>query len=200
MQIIKYILLILLAYLLGSIPWGLVIGKAFFNTDIREYGSHNLGGTNAARTLGLPIGILVILLDSLKALIMMYIVNILNIHIEEYVGLAVCIGHCFPIFASFKGGKAVASSFGYLLGLALFVTNEHMFTFIFPIMIFFIILFMFRMVSLASMTAILSASFLIFFNVNKKIGILVFLLALFVIYRHKQNIIRIINKEESKII
>jgi len=193
------ILLIILAYLIGSISWGLVIGKLFFNKDIREYGSHNAGGTNAARVLGLPIGILVIVLDSLKAFIMMSIVNRLNIHIEPYVGLAVCIGHCFPIFAGFKGGKAVSSSYGYLLGLALYVTKEYMYTFLIPLLIFFISLFLFRMVSLASMIGVSSAAILILLLVDKKMGLLVFLLAIFVIYRHSANIQRIINKEEPKI-
>ena len=190
---------IIIGYLFGSIPWGLLIGKVFFNIDIRQHGSGNIGGTNAARVLGLPIGIIVILLDALKAFLAMSLVHKFNPGIEQYVGLAVCVGHCFSIFLKFKGGKAVSSAFGYLFGLANYVTNEYLYTFIMPIIIFFIILILFRMVSLASMISILSASLLIFIFVNKKIGLLVLLLSLLIIYRHIPNIQRIINKSEPKV-
>ena len=190
---------IIIGYLFGSIPWGLLIGKVFFNIDIRQHGSGNIGGTNAARVLGLPIGIIVILLDALKAFLAMSLVHKFNPGIEQYVGLAVCVGHCFSIFLKFKGGKAVSSAFGYLFGLANYVTNEYLYTFIMPVIIFFIILILFRMVSLASMISILSASLLIFIFVDKKIGLLVLLLSLLIIYRHIPNIQRIINKSEPKV-
>lgn len=196
---LKIVLSVILAYLLGSIPWGLVIGKVFFHKDIRNYGSGNLGGTNAARVLGTPIGILVILLDATKAFIAMYLSHLIYPGIEEYVGLAVCIGHCFPIFAGFKGGKAVASSYGYLFGLALFVTHEFVYTFLTPLVVFFVVLLISKMVSLSSMTALISASISIFFFVDKRLGIMVLLLALFVIYRHSENIKRIMNGTENRI-
>ena len=98
-SIVLTILCILIGYLFGSVPWGLVIGKVFYHKDIREYGSGNPGGTNAARVLGLPAGIAVIALDALKALIAMAITHLFHPGIEQYVGLAVCIGHCFPVFA-----------------------------------------------------------------------------------------------------
>ena len=103
----QIILWCIIGYLIGSVPWGLVIGKVFYHKDIREYGSGNLGGTNAARVLGTPVGILVILLDALKAFLVMSLNHYIAPGIEQYCGLAVCIGHCFPIFANFKGGKAV---------------------------------------------------------------------------------------------
>lgn len=196
---IKVIVYALVAYLIGSIPWGLVIGKVFFNKDIRQYGSGNLGGTNAARVLGLPVGITVIVLDASKALLMMFIVNRINPGIEQYVGLAVCIGHCFPIFAGFKGGKAVACAYGYLLGLALFVNHEYLYTFLYPVISFFVILLVSRMVSLSSMISVTIAALLITIFVDRNVGILVGLLAIFIIYRHSANIKRIINGEESKI-
>ena len=196
----KTIILIIIGYLFGSIPWGLIIGKTFYKTDIREYGSGNLGGTNAARVLGLHVGIIVIFLDSLKALIAMYICNIINPGFEQYIGLAVCIGHCFPIFANFKGGKAVSSAFGYLLGLAIFVTKEYLYTFLIPAISFFVILLLFKMVSLASMCSLLIASILITIKIDYKLGLLVFLITLFIIYRHRANINRIINNTEPKIL
>lgn len=195
---LKTIFWLLLAYVIGSIPWGLIIGKVFFHKDIRQYGSGNLGGTNAGRVLGTPIGILVILLDSMKAFLMMLLCNKLNPGIEQYIGLMVCVGHCFPIFANFKGGKAVACSYGYLLGLALFVTNEFVFTFLIPLIVFLITLVISKMVSLSSMVGLSSAVFTLL-KVSYKLSILQLILALFVIYRHSANIKRIINKTESKI-
>ena len=189
----------IIGYLIGSIPWGLVIGKVFFHKDIREYGSGNLGGTNAGRVLGTPIGILVILLDALKAFIVMSLSHFIYPGVEQYCGLAVCIGHCFPIFAGFKGGKAVACSYGYLFGLSMYVTHEWIFTFIAPVAVFFLILIISKMVSLSSMCGVTSAAILIFFFVDKTIGLMVFALALFVIYRHRANIERIKNGTESKI-
>ena len=193
----KLILWIVIGYIIGSIPWGLIIGKVFFHKDIRNYGSGNLGGTNAGRVLGKSIGIIVIVLDALKAFIVMCFANIYAKETLSYVGLAVCIGHCFPIFAGFRGGKAVASSYGYLLGLYLFVTKDP-FTFIIPVAIFFIVLSISKMVSLSSMIG-LSFATLYLFTKDIKFGILMLLLTLFVIYRHKANIQRIIQGTESKI-
>ena len=132
---LKVIIIMLISYLFGSISWALVIGKVFYHKDIRHYGSGNLGGTNAGRVLGTPVGILVILLDALKAFLIMIAVHRLDPGLEQYAGLAVCLGHCFPVFAGFKGGKAVACSYGYLLGLAMFVTNEYLFTFVLPVLV-----------------------------------------------------------------
>lgn len=195
----KIVLWLLIGYVIGSIPWGLVIGKVFFHKDIRNYGSGNLGGTNAARVLGTPVGILVILLDALKAFIVMILCHTLNPGFELYAGLAVCIGHCFPLFAGFKGGKAVACSYGYLLGLAIYVTHEYLFTFILPVAIFFAVLAASRMVSLSSMIGVSCAAILIFIFCDHTAGLLTGCLALFVIYRHKANIQRIKNGTESKI-
>ena len=192
----KILICFILAYLIGSLPWGLIIGKLFFNTDIREFGSGNLGGTNAGRVLGLRYGILVILLDGLKAFIMMFICNKLAPGYEPYVGLMVCMGHCYPVFANFKGGKAVATSYGYLLGLAVFVMHDYM-LFIIPLVVFFTLLFISKMVSLSSMCSLIAVTIYTFF-IDRKIAVLILLLALFVIYRHRSNVKRIINGTESK--
>lgn len=193
----KTVISIIIGYLIGSIPWGLIIGKVFFHKDIREYGSGNLGGTNAGRVLGAPIGILVIVLDAMKAFIVMCIISRISPESLAYAGLAVCIGHCFPIFAGFKGGKAVACSYGYLLGLAVFVTKDYL-TLVLPLAVFLVCLAICRMVSLSSMIGVSSAAMYLL-NVDLKISFLVFLLSLFVIYRHKANIERIMNGTESKI-
>ncbi|MBQ3296015.1 MAG: glycerol-3-phosphate 1-O-acyltransferase PlsY [Erysipelotrichaceae bacterium] len=195
----KILISLIIGYLIGSIPWGVVIGKIFYHKDIREYGSGNSGGTNAGRVLGRPIGIIVILLDALKALIVMIIVNKISPGYEQYAGLAVCIGHCFPIFAGFKGGKAVASSYGYFLGLAIYVTLEYIWTFLVPVVAFFATLLLSKMVSLSSMVGVSSAAIGVSLFVDLKVGILLVCLACFVIYRHSANIERIRNGTESKI-
>lgn len=121
------ILLILLGYLYGSIPFALVIGKVFYNTDVRESGSGNLGGTNAGRVLGKKAGISVIVLDALKAVIIFYLSSYLSLKfnlnpdIKYIAGLACIFGHCYPIFAEFRGGKAVSTSLGYF-----YVLNHYM--------------------------------------------------------------------------
>ena len=195
----KILICLIIGYVIGSIPWGLVIGKQFYHTDIRDYGSGNLGGTNAGRVLGTPVGITVILLDGLKAFIVMAIINRIYPGYEQYAGLAVCIGHCFPIFAGFKGGKAVASSYGYLLGLSVYVTHEYVFTLLIPMSVFFIVLAISRMVSLSSMVGVSSSAVSVFFFVDKELGLMLAALACFVIYRHSANIERIKNGTESKI-
>ena len=193
------ILYIFMAYLIGSVPWGLIIGKVFFDTDIRDYGSGNLGGTNAGRVLGFPIGLAVIFLDGSKALLAMYIVNKIMPGIEQYAGLAACLGHCFPVFAGFRGGKAVSCTYGYLLGLGLFVTHNIVLTFLVPVLSFFMILYLSRMVSLSSMLSVLIGALVITFFVDRNIGLLVLFLAMFIIYRHRANIKRIIEGKESKV-
>lgn len=199
------ILVCLIAYLFGSIPWGVVIGKVFFHKDIRKEGSGNSGGTNAGRVLGKPVGVLVIALDALKGFFSMCVAHLIAPGTEIYAGLACCIGHCFPIFAGFKGGKAVATSYGFFLGITLFVTHEWFWTFFWPIILFFVILFFSRMVSFSSMSALwitaLTTVIMYYRGSLARVSVPLSLLILsaFVTYRHKQNIIRIMHGEESHI-
>lgn len=200
MSIILTIVWVLIGYFFGSIPWGLIIGKVFYKTDIREYGSGNLGGTNAGRVLGKKAGIAVTVLDALKAFVLMTICYQIMPSATPYCGMAVCIGHCFPYFAQFKGGKAVACSFGYLLALGLFITKDVIFTFVFPLLFFLMMLGLFKMVSLASMTSLIFATVIGFFTYGDiKYAIMTLLITLFVIYRHLANIKRIIRGKESKV-
>lgn len=137
MQFLYIVLLIIFSYLLGSVPNGLVIGKLFKQVDIREHGSKNTGATNSVRVLGLKLGALVFLLDALKGAIVIAIVRILmhygvtagnmlgyitvnghNVQIYAVYGLFAVLGHVFPIFLKFKGGKAVATSVGALAAVA----------------------------------------------------------------------------------
>ena len=196
----KTILVIILSYLFGSIPWGLVIGKVFFHKDIRKEGSGNIGGTNAGRILGKPAGIAVILLDALKGYFAMVLAYYLAKDAIVFAGLASVIGHCFPVFVHFHGGKAVATTFGFFLGIATLVNGHIFWQFIFPVLCFLVILYLTKMVSLSSITAVfIEVVVSIFINTNKLVPVAVFILWILLTYRHKSNIERIKNGTESKI-
>ena len=169
----KLVLVILISYLFGSVPWALVIGKVFYHKDIRKEGSGNPGATNAPGT-------------------------------EIYAGLACCIGHCFPLFAGFKGGKAVATSYGFLLGIAVLITHEYIWNFFLPVFCFFCFLFSTKMVSVSSMCSLLietATSFILasMGRIEWNIPIALLILWVFVTYRHRENIVRIKNGTENKI-
>lgn len=195
------IILLLLAYIIGSIPSGLWIGKIFYNTDIREHGSGNLGGTNTFRTLGKKAGLVVTIMDILKgtaATLLGYLAVFETANVHPLVlGIIAVIGHMFPVFAKFKGGKAVATSGGILLAY-----NWPLFVLL--ILGFFIILKITKMVSLTSMILAIIAliySIVYYFTAEKDwplIAMLV-LIAGFIFYRHRTNIQRIKNGTEPKV-
>ena len=116
---LKFASLFILAYLLGSFPTGILVGKTFFHKDIRKYGSGNIGTTNTFRVLGPVAGIIVFLVDFFKGTLATLIPVIFNLgphYLCLIFGLAAILGHAFPVFLKFKGGKAVATSAGFLLG------------------------------------------------------------------------------------
>ena len=196
----KIILWLILGYLVGSIPWALIIGKVFYNTDIRTKGSGNLGGTNAGRVLGTKVGIIVILLDASKAFLMMVLCNAISPEYCRYVGLAVCIGHCFPVFANFKGGKAVACAMGYILGVGLFITHDVIFTFVFPVLVWALVLGLTKYMSLASISGVWTAAIMGFLTYkDTQLAVLVTILAAFINFMHRANIKRLFNGTESKV-
>ena len=196
----KIILVSLFGYLLGSIPFALVIGKVFYNTDVREHGSGNLGGTNAGRTLGKKAGVAVAVLDVLKATVAMALVYPFAPDFVIFSGFFATIGHIFPLFAQFRGGKAVSTSFGFLLGISLFVTHQGLYHFVIPLLIFFVSLYLSKMVSLSAMIAITTASFILWFTCPQiEIPLAFTIINLIVIIRHRENIKRIRMGTESKI-
>ena len=200
MIFIQNILGIVIGYIVGSIPWALIIGKVFYKKDVREYGSGNLGGTNAGRVLGKKAGIAVIVLDALKAFFVMMAFNFISPSVIQFAGLSVSIGHCFPLFAQFKGGKGVACAAGYLLGLSVFGFLDPFFGFIYPVLIFFLVLGLSKMVSLSSMIFLISATIISFLtSSNILVNICIALLTVFVIYRHIPNIKKIIAGKENKV-
>ncbi|MGE7666436.1 glycerol-3-phosphate 1-O-acyltransferase PlsY [Ureibacillus composti] len=188
------------AYLIGSIPSGLWIGKLFYKTDIRQHGSGNLGGTNSFRVLGKKAGIVVTSLDILKGtaatlLLLLPYFSVSTIH-PLILGVVAVVGHMFPIFAGFRGGKAVATSGGVLLGYSWPF-------FIVLIIAFFIALKVTKIVSLSSMIVavvglVYSAIYWIVTG-DFALFILVAVLAFFIFYRHRANIKRIKEGTEPKV-
>ncbi|PKG22413.1 glycerol-3-phosphate 1-O-acyltransferase PlsY [Niallia nealsonii] len=189
-------ILIVVSYLIGSIPSGLIIGKTFYGVDIRQHGSGNLGGTNTFRTLGKKAGFAVTISDILKGTVatLLPMLFALDLDVNPLIfGVFAVIGHMYPIFAGFKGGKAVATSAGILLG------HEPL-LFLFIILIFFITLYFSKYVSLSSMAAGFAGLIysLVLWDDKLLIAILA-LLTIFVVYRHRANIKRIANKTEPKV-
>ena len=197
----KVFLVMLISYLFGSIPWGLVLGKVFYHKDIRKEGSGNIGGTNAGRVLGKPAAISVTLLDAFKAFISMWIASMIDPSAILLAGLACAIGHCFPVFAQFKGGKAVATAYGYFLGITVFITHAWFWNFFWPIILFFAILYFTRIVSISSISAvgIEAITSLIVNRSHILVFICLLILWLLITYRHKANLIRVKNGTESRI-
>ncbi|MBU5364504.1 glycerol-3-phosphate 1-O-acyltransferase PlsY [Enterococcus devriesei] len=199
----KIAILIVLAYLLGSIPSGIWIGKIFFKKDIRNFGSGNSGTTNTFRVLGKTAGLIVFAMDLLKGTLATCLPIIFHLDVNPlWFGLIAVIGHTLPIFAGFKGGKAVATSAGMLLGYSpLF--------FFYSLVFFLIVLYLSSMVSVAS---IFSAIFVTLSSIvlpylwptilpthNWLLTLICFLLTCYIIYRHKENIQRIKAGTENRV-
>ncbi|TDL94120.1 glycerol-3-phosphate 1-O-acyltransferase [Macrococcus brunensis] len=183
----------LIAYLVGSVSPGLLIGKYFYHKDIRNYGSGNLGATNTFRVLGRNAGIVVTLLDMAKGVIGALLPLLFHSDVHGIiVGLFAVLGHVFSIFLKFKGGKAVATSAGVVLAV-----NPVLF--ILTAIAFFSVLYAFKYVSLASILAS-TINFIAAVPFGDWIitGIS-FIIMVIVIVRHRANISRIMNHEEPKI-
>jgi glycerol-3-phosphate acyltransferase PlsY len=196
----KEFLVLAVSYLFGSVPWALVIGQVFFHKDIRKEGSGNLGASNAGRVLGRPVAVIVTFLDAFKAFFSMMLAAYTAPAVIPFAGLACCVGHCYPVFAHFRGGKAVATSYGYLLGLCVFLGRPYFWQFFFPILCFFAILYLCRMVSVSSILSLLAAV-LVSYITRAPLSISLCLTALwcFVTWRHRSNIERVRNGTESHI-
>lgn len=195
------VLLLILAYLLGSIPSGLWIGQIFFKKNLREYGSGNTGTTNTFRVLGPKAGVIVFLIDFLKGTFAALLPVLFHVQgISPIVfGLLAVLGHTFPLFAQFKGGKAVATSAGMLMGFSPVFC-------LYLIAIFATTLYLTSMVSLSSVVAagfaIVSVLIFPYFHFilpsyDWIFTIIVLFLGSFVILRHRDNLTRIRQKTEN---
>jgi len=188
-------IVMIFSYIIGSIPSGLWIGKAFYNKDVRQFGSGNLGATNTFRVLGVKAGSVVTIMDILKgtAAVLLALAFGLDSLLLLVAGVIAVIGHMFPIFAGFRGGKAVATSSGVLLGYAPLL-------FLLVVLCFIIVLYISKYVSLSSMVAgIFAILYSVFFTGDLALIIIVSIMAGFVIVRHRSNISRIRNGTEPKI-
>lgn len=188
------IVLIIIAYLLGSFPSALVIGKTFYQKDIRNYGSGNLGSTNAFRILGKKGGAAVFILDILKGGLALLIATYGGATISPLI-IAVfsLIGHIYPIFANFRGGKAVATTAGIILFYSptLFLTL---------FIIFAISLKIWKMVSLSSTIIAIATVILVWLgNYDLTAKVMFSLIAALIIYKHIPNYKRILNGTENKV-
>ncbi len=198
------LLLILLAYLIGSIPTSVWVSKQFFDIDIRDYGSGNAGATNTYRVLGPKWGTLVMVVDMLKGIVAVKLALLLPEYADSEVnlqnlqtglGLAAVVGHIFPIWADFRGGKGIATLFGLVLGISPWTALS-------CVAIFTVVLYLTRFVSLSSILASIAFPFfiLVIFNVENPIyRTFAIAVALMVLLTHQKNIGRLLKGNESKV-
>ncbi len=196
------ILSLLGAYLLGSIPSAVWIGKFFYKIDVREYGSGNAGATNTFRVLGKKAGIPVLLIDTLKGFAAVSLAYLSKyepgsnqfINLQLVLGIASLVGHIFPIFASFRGGKGIATLLGIILAV-------HTSAALISIGIFIVVLLISSYVSLGSMIAAVAFPVIVIVVFQTKVPSLIIfsiLIAIMVLITHQKNIERLLRREESK--
>ena len=200
----KEVLLIVLAYFIGSIPTALWLSKAFFGIDIREYGSGNSGATNTFRVLGPRWGTVVMMVDVLKGIAATSLYILLPYYLTSEwdrtnfmvgLGLAAVLGHIFPIWADFRGGKGVATLFGMIIAIQPLVA-------ICCVGVFLLVLYLTRFVSLSSILASIAFAVFILFIFNEKEPLyraFAIAVALLVVLTHQKNITRILRGVESKV-
>ncbi|RDI36902.1 glycerol-3-phosphate 1-O-acyltransferase PlsY [Falsibacillus pallidus] len=188
------ILTLILSYLIGSISFALIVGKVFYKKDIRNFGSGNLGATNTYRVLGIKAGVIVAILDILKGTISCFLPLLLSASVNPVIcGLLAIVGHIFPVFARFKGGKAVATAAGVFLFLAPWGV-------LVGFVVFVLTLVFTKYVSLSSMLASLALfCYSLLFEDKMIIGITL-LICVAIIILHRQNIKRILNGTENRIV
>ncbi len=199
----KELVLIIFAYLIGSIPTALIISRKFFGIDIRDYGSGNMGATNTYRVLGSKYGTIVMVCDILKGILAVSLFTFLPYYFHHELertnfmiglGLAAVLGHVFPVFAGFKGGKGVATLFGMVLAVQPIVAVS-------CVGVFILVLYLTRYVSLSSILGamMLPISVLWIWNEHEVMyRVFALLVAFMVILTHQKNIGRILRGVESR--
>lgn len=200
----KELLLIVIAYLIGSIPTALLISKNFFGIDIRDYGSGNMGATNTFRVLGSKYGTIVMICDILKGMAAVFLYNLLPYYLHNEfdrtnlmvgLGLAAVLGHIFPIFAEFKGGKGVATLFGMILAVQPVIAAS-------CVGVFLLVLFFTRYVSLSSIFAGIALPICVLWIWNDDVvlyRVFAVLVACMIILTHQKNIIKLLRGNESRV-
>ena len=196
-MLVNNLLLIILFYLIGSLPFALILTKLSGFGDIRNIGSGNVGATNVLRTGNKLLAIIVLSLDILKGLIPYLIINIYFNELSLLNKIFLChfavLGHIYPIWLKFKGGKGVATYIGFLFGLNPYIAISFL-------LIWLVVAYMSKYSSLGSLVGIFVApAYFIFINFNFNISIFFIYLSFVIVIKHKENIKRLINKTESKI-
>ncbi len=195
--------LLLIAYLLGSVPTSVWIGKAFYNIDVREFGSGNAGATNTFRVLGRNAGIPVLIIDILKGVAAVALAWTSGfetasdgfINLQMGLGVAALLGHIFPVFAGFRGGKGVATMLGIVICIVPIACAI-------CLLVFLAVLFTSRIVSLSSMIAGLAFPFvlnILLGNDNPILLVFSVVVAILLLITHRKNILRLLKREESRV-
>ena len=187
----KLEIILIVSYLLGSIPFGFLLTKIFLKKDIRNIGSGNIGATNALRTGNKTIGYATLFLDILKAIAPLIFIKI---YYNEYLyisSLSIFLGHVFPIWLKFKGGKGVATYIGILSCINIYLGVS------FGI-VWFIIFFIFKYASLSSLIGSLSIPIINFFILKNEVVFFFVIMFVLIFYTHRENIKRLLNRTESK--
>ncbi|MBO9562488.1 MAG: glycerol-3-phosphate 1-O-acyltransferase PlsY [Niastella sp.] len=202
----KEVLIIAIAYLIGSVPTAVWVSKGFFGIDIREYGSGNAGATNTFRVLGSRWGTFVMIMDVLKGVAATSLYLLLPFYADTTnewdrtnlmvgLGLAAVLGHIFPIWADFRGGKGVATLFGMIIAIQPLVA-------LCCVGVFLLVLYLTRFVSLSSILASIAFAVLILFIFNEREPLyraFAIAVALLVVLTHQKNISRLLRGSESKV-
>ena len=188
---INLIIVAAYSYLLGSIPFGLVLTKIFLKKDIREIGSGNIGTTNVLRTGKKSLAVATLVLDLCKGYFSIAITFIYFDNLISFSALSCFIGHIFPVWLKFKGGKGVATYLGVILALS------YKFFLIFGIT-WLILSFLFRYASLSSIISSFIVLIYSYFFINN-FSLILFIFFIIIVYTHRENIVRLKNSEESKI-
>ncbi|MBU9720925.1 MULTISPECIES: glycerol-3-phosphate 1-O-acyltransferase PlsY [Bacillaceae] len=186
-------ILILLAYLIGSIPFALIVGKLKSGADVRNYGSGNLGATNSILVLGKKAGVIVLLGDVGKGVLATTLPALFQSNVNPiYIGVAVVLGHCFPVFAGFRGGKAVATTAGVLISY-----NPLMFLVGYGV--FFIVMYLTKYVFMGSLSIGVALSMFSLYIGDQGLVLLFILFSFFMVYLHRVNITNYLANKEVKI-
>ena len=189
---INLIIVAVYSYFLGSIPFGLVLTKIFLKKDIRNIGSGNIGTTNVLRTGKKSLAIATLVLDLLKGYFSVIVTLTYFENLTSYSALICLIGHIFPIWLKFKGGKGVAAYLGVILALS------YKFFLIFGVS-WLILSFLFRFASLSSIVSSLIIFIYAYFFNNNNYSLILFIFFVIIIYTHRENIVRLKNSKENKI-
>lgn len=197
----ELVLVSLIGYLIGSVPFAYVIGKVFYRVDVRQHGSGNLGGSNTGRVLGKKAGLAVMTLDLLKATLSVFLASRITTHPWAFsiAALSAAVGHCYPVFVRFRGGKAVAALYGFLFALWVLAGYSPL-VFFLPLVTFLTVLAAFRIVSLSSILSSLAAA--VYVRVTQAHISVIWataILAVLILLRHSENIRRIVSGTERKI-